>query len=145
VRLLQAWKGKKIYLVDVWQKTKNKEEAITNLQPYEDKYEIIHNTSMNALEKIPDKSLDFCHIDASHTYENVVDDINGWWEKIIPNGILCGHDYWIDQKNYQEKYNKLWKNTGVKQAVDEFVSKHNLQLHCDPLYKTKPNCWYIKK
>ena len=31
-------------------------------------------------------------IDGSHTLEAVERDINIWWNKLLPGGILCGHD-----------------------------------------------------
>jgi glycosyltransferase involved in cell wall biosynthesis len=33
------------------------------------------------------------YIDADHRYESVVSDIQAWWPKVRPGGILSGHDY----------------------------------------------------
>lgn len=41
---------------------------------------------------VPDGSLDFYFIDASHTYKNVVADILAWSLKIKSNGWMIGHD-----------------------------------------------------
>ena len=32
-------------------------------------------------------------IDARHSYDAVLEDLNAWWPKIRPGGILAGHDY----------------------------------------------------
>lgn len=34
----------------------------------------------------------FCHIDATHTYDEVADNIRAVWPVILPGGILCGDD-----------------------------------------------------
>jgi len=43
-------------------------------------------------------------IDADHSYSAVKKDL-GWWDHVLPGGILCGHDY--------------YSFPGVRQAVDE--------------------------
>jgi cephalosporin hydroxylase len=46
---------------------------------------------------------DMVIIDASHEYEDVVEDIEVWSKAVAPGGIICGHDY---------------NSQGVKAAVD---------------------------
>jgi hypothetical protein len=55
---------------------------------------LIHKTSMDALEDIPDRSLDFVYLDGNHRFEYVVNDIVGWSRKVRSGGIISGHD-WI--------------------------------------------------
>jgi len=43
-------------------------------------------------EFVADQSLDFFFIDASHTYKNVVKDINAWIPKLKDDGWMMGHD-----------------------------------------------------
>lgn len=40
-----------------------------------------------------DNSLEFVFIDASHKYEDVLQDIKHWLPKVKIGGWLCGHDY----------------------------------------------------
>jgi hypothetical protein len=68
-------------------------------------------SSIEAAEFVPDNTLSFCFIDAMHTYEAVLEDIKVWRKKVIPGGILAGHDY-------------PW--TGVKKAVDEIFPNVNV-------------------
>jgi hypothetical protein len=49
--------------------------------------------SVRAAASLDDESLDFVVIDAEHSYESVLADINAWWPKLKPGGILVGHDY----------------------------------------------------
>lgn len=61
---------------------------------------------------------DFIYIDAGHTYEEVKDDLNGWWPKLRVGGTFMGDDYMVaDEHGY-----------GVIAAVNEFVQKNNLKL-----------------
>jgi hypothetical protein len=60
-----------------------------------------------------DNSVDFCFIDASHSYENVYKDLNAWYPKIKNQGILAGHDF-ADGSG------------GVGKAVKQFCIDKNL-------------------
>lgn len=67
-------------------------------------------------------------IDASHDYESVKEDLEGWWPHVLPGGLLCGHDYGLFP--------------GVNQAVDEFYETRKtevLELYVDCL------TWWIPK
>jgi predicted O-methyltransferase YrrM len=39
-----------------------------------------------------DGSLDMVYIDACHRYDDVLSDLERWWPKVKPGGILAGHD-----------------------------------------------------
>jgi hypothetical protein len=45
---------------------------------------------MNA---VPTNSLDFVYLDGAHDYENVKGELEPWFERVRPGGILAGHDY----------------------------------------------------
>jgi len=46
-----------------------------------------------ASNEFPDAYFDFVFIDANHTYESVLADIQGWKPKVKPGGWLAGHDH----------------------------------------------------
>lgn len=54
---------------------------------------VIKDTSINAKDSFVNNSLDFIMIDAGHTYEDVKSDINAWFYKVKPGGIISGDDY----------------------------------------------------
>lgn len=56
---------------------------------------IIRKTSMEALEDIPDSSLDFVYIDANHEFKYVAEDICEWSKKVRVGGVISGHDYFF--------------------------------------------------
>jgi len=80
---------------------------------------IIPKRSSTASRPFKDKSIVFCFLDAGHTKEEVLADIEAWMPKIKPGGILAGHDL-------------LGAFPGVRQAVEERL----------PGYVSEPgNCW----
>lgn len=91
------------------------------IQPYE---------SVFAASKLPNELMHFVFIDASHKYEETKADIRAWWDKIIPNGILAGHDFLSDE------------NPEVSKAVREVIPEQFLRYEqTDKGY----GIWYVKK
>ncbi len=75
----------------------------------------IKSTSLNAAKQFEDNSIDFVHIDASHEYKDVLDDIKAWYPKVKPGGIISGDDYIL-----------CWD--GVVNAVNEYFEGKNLYI-----------------
>jgi hypothetical protein len=150
-RILRQWKGSTLFLIDIWPNFEIKNTAIEKLKEFKDKCRFIHKSSIAASEEIPNNSLDFCYLDASHEYNDVKEDINAWWPKVKLGGVFCGHDYscdesyWISERKKLNKPYKPWPNTGVAKAVDEFVSEKNLIMHIDDgdNDRRKVTSWYI--
>ena len=66
-----------------------------NMKPLEEYYQDMKMTSMEAVQKFDDQSLDFVFIDGSHEYEDIKNDIISWLPKVKKGGILAGHDYYF--------------------------------------------------
>ncbi len=75
-------------------------------QHFPDRVNILRMDSVAAAAQVEDGSLDFVFIDADHSYEGCLADIDAWAPKIRRGGMITGHDY-----------NLKWP--GVIQAVDE--------------------------
>jgi len=76
---------------------------------------------------------DFVFIDGLHDYQSVLRDIELWWPHVRRGGFLSGHDY----------SGGPGKHPGVKQAVDEWLSRgdnQNLKLELD-----FDHTWFIRK
>lgn len=105
----QAGQNLQLSVVDTWQPVCDKEQKMAIEQCDNDIYgifcrnmincyvydmlNIIQSTSVEASKRFQDNSLYFVFIDANHSYNNVVEDIQSWLPKIMPNGIIAGHDY----------------------------------------------------
>jgi predicted O-methyltransferase YrrM len=83
-------------------------------------------TSIEAAKEFAAASLDFAYIDACHAYECVVADLDAWFPKVRPGGLLCGHDY--------------FSHRSVKRAVDEWTKARDLWL-----FTTDPDWWFYKE
>ena len=56
-------------------------------------FDIIKDSSYNSAKLFRNSSIDYMMIDAGHTYDDVKSDINIWYNKIKPGGIISGDDY----------------------------------------------------
>jgi predicted O-methyltransferase YrrM len=80
--------------------------------------------SAASAQMFDDESVDFCFVDASHVAEDAQRDIEAWWPKIKPGGIIGGHDY-------------SWGS--VRGVTNAFAGTHGLSL------LAIGNCWKITK
>jgi len=64
------------------------------------------------------------YLDATHTYEACMEDLEAWWPLVKPGGYFCGDD---------------WRYPGINKAVREFCSKRVLD------FDYFQNEWMIRK
>ena len=89
-------------------------EAFKRLSPYACIIE--RSTSMEAVERWSNDTLDFVFIDGNHEFPFVYEDIVEWTKKVRPGGIIAGHDYTEDPVR---KY-------GVIEAVRKYTEENNI-------------------
>jgi len=143
--LLDNWKGSCLFSIDAWKhfpkddyidKANCEDEqhldlyadTTLKLRKFGERSIIWRMTSEEAAKIMPDKTLDFCYIDADHSYDGVIQDLELWIPKIKSGGIICGHDFITDGEYYDEKGN-LVGVFGVEKAVLEYSEKNNWKLH----------------
>jgi hypothetical protein len=107
VCILNGLNIKKMYCVD-WGSDGNADHITPDIKEHFDKIEFIRKNSHEAHRDIPDNSLDFCYIDASHDFLDILADIQDYYPKVKENGYLCGHDY--NLKGVNKAVNLLWMN-----------------------------------
>ena len=95
----------------------------------------INNFSVNAARLFNDESIDFVYVDALHSYEGCMADLEAWYPKLKKGGILSGHDYGEHPHKPEPDF------PGVTRAVDEFFNSKNIEIHEEDYM----NYWGIKK
>lgn len=146
--LLNTWKGKKLYLIDIWkhqdfgyydvfnvsdeQHEQHYKLMLQNVKEFSGRYEIIRKFSVSAAKMFDNDSLDFIYLDANHNYNAVMEDLNAWYPKVKSGGILSGHDF-LDTGGL---------DFGVKSAVTEFITNKQVKLFI--INEPWPT-WYFEK
>jgi hypothetical protein len=114
-----------IYCVDTWAGSVDHKDYnlldpnfiyntfLNSIQPIKDIVTPIKMTSLEASVTFPDEYFDFIFIDASHIYENVLDDMTAWFPKLKTGGLFAGHDY------------GTWD--GVTRAVNKWVVDNKIE------------------
>jgi hypothetical protein len=116
---VDTWAGSKEHFVDYADISNENIYGIfmTNMKDVKNYFSPYRMTSLQAASLFDDKSIDFAFIDASHEYEDVLNDIRAWYPKIKPGGMLAGHDY-----------DDVWP--GVKKAVQECFNNPFINANC---------------
>ena len=87
----------------------------------------IQKLSYEAAEDFEDESVNIIFLDADHTYEGVLKDLQAWYPKLKKGGIFSGHDY----TSYPP-------DDGVFRAVNQFFENKDIKTHSN-------NVWEIIK
>jgi len=107
--------------------------AMARLKPYINAGRVIvlKMGSTQGAGEIAAQSLDFAFIDGNHTFSYVTTDIQNYWIRVKPGGILSGHDYVPSAGR---------EHIQVKEAVDTWIkTRPNLKL------EKHGDCWMIRK
>jgi len=134
--ILKQLKIKKLYLIDIWDKTYDynyvKINKLDTIFEYVKKrfkkntnVRIIKEFSHKAVHLFNNNSLDFIYIDGNHSYNFVYKDIDLWYPKIKVNGISAGHD--------------IFNIPDVLNALKDWTKKDNIK------YTIRPPDWFIIK
>jgi glycosyltransferase involved in cell wall biosynthesis len=97
------------------------------LAVFENRFEIIRMASSEAVS-ILQGSIDFVYFNSLNTYEGVFEVIKIWFSRVKNGGIIGGYDY--GNPNFP------W----VKQAIDEFFKRFNLEIH-----ELGEGIWWVEK
>lgn len=110
-------------------------EAIGQLQPWLQggRCRLVKGLSLDVASEVEVGSLDCCYIDGNHAYEAVIADIQAWWPKLRPGGLLGLHDTYSRNDAYQR--------CGVWDAVFQFANEINQK----PLLTCCTSSWFEKQ
>lgn len=96
----------KLYLVDAWARYSNYRDHVsqdklngfyetTKARVAGFNCELIRKYSMEAVRDFKEGTIDFCFIDANHSFDFVIQDIIEWSKRVRPGGLVAGHDYFV--------------------------------------------------
>jgi hypothetical protein len=137
VELINRNKLGKFYCVDTWKgeaaiaydpATVQDLEKIfkQNLTPVIEHITMLSMISWDSAVHFAEESVDFCYVDAGHSYEAVTNDLTAWWPKLRPGSMFAGDDY---TKGYPE----------VQQAVWDFFKPLDIRV------RRLGRCWLVTK
>jgi len=89
---------------------------------------LLRQTSKEAVKGFKDNSVDVVYIDGNHEYDYVKEDIEIWYPKVKPGGVIGGHDF-------------RGHALGVILAVTDYVNENKLR---DKLQSGGVD-WWIRK
>jgi hypothetical protein len=97
-----------------------------NLSPVIEHITMLSMMSWDSAAHFADESVDFCYVDAGHSYDAVTMDLTAWWPKLRPGSAFAGDDY---TKGYP----------GVQQAVWDFFGPQDIRV------RRSGRCWLVTK
>ena len=123
---VDTWKGEAAIAYDPATVQDLKKIFRQNLKPVLKHITMLSMISWNAARRFQDNSVDFCYVDAGHSYEAVTNDLTAWWPKLRPGSMFGGDDY---TKGYP----------GVQQAVWDFFGPRDIKV------RRAGRCWLVTK
>jgi len=130
--------GLKLHCIDPWEKylrvtTETQDKLYQHcLRKLKGKNAVfMRMTSMEAVQQIPDESLDFVYLDGRHEYDYLLEDTIHWAPKVKRGGIVSGHDLY---HFYQG---------GVVQAIEAYTMANNIQAWY--ITREKEHTWFLVK
>jgi SAM-dependent methyltransferase len=92
------------------------EETKKRLAGYGRRARIVQGFSLDVAQRFKLESLDFCYIDANHTFDYVMRDIIEWSQRVRHGGIVAGHDFMRRPPRGYEKWNVIKATTAYAEA-----------------------------
>ena len=144
---MMKWGMEKLYLVDLWRHVEGMRaelgdpawdhdakyrDCMDKVRPYMERIVVLRGWAHEMAEKIPDESLGMFYEDATHEDEWVSKNLRAYYPKLVPGGLVAGHDY---------------MNPGltVKAAVDRFADELGVEVHVIPENCNEDASFYFLK
>lgn len=135
---LDRWRGHWLICVDPYtdyaerpyDRTIDAMIAVQALMPHYGRFRFVRDRSPDAIGAVMQmiKAPEFCYIDGSHLHDDVLNDIEAWWEVLAPGGLIAGHDF--DETH-----------PGVMEAVTDFAMERDLVVRLT--HEEQMPSWYV--
>lgn len=143
-KILEINRPQKLHLIDVWcteryhEGKRNEVETKFKDQIGTGKVEINIGYSTDIVNQFPEEYFDWIYIDTDHSYQVTKKEIELWFSKIKPGGIIAGHDYILGNWNGFIRY-------GVIEAVHEFCINYGWEILFITMELNIPPSFAIRK
>jgi hypothetical protein len=110
--------------------------TLHRLAPFGTRSQIWRTTGTDAIRLVDDGALSFVYLDARHAEADVAEDIALWEPKVMPGGVVAGHDYFdgvIPAGDF-----------GVKSAVDGYFGERGWTVNETVADRPFSSWWVIK-
>ena len=140
--VMETGAGASCYAVDTWAGDGHTGpyggDVYENLKAHHKQYEsfsqLLRMTFDEALQQVPDESVDLLHIDGLHTYEAVKRDYNTWLPKMSERGIILFHDTVVTERGFG--VHQLWRE--LTPSFPHFNFEHGCGLGVLVVGKDQP-------
>lgn len=100
-----------------------------------DRFDMIRAPSTEAAKRFPNNSVKFVYLDGNHDYKHVLEDLETWYPKMMPTGIMVGDDVNDTDESKRdangdvkiEENGLFYGYYGVKKAVEDFCRDKGLK------------------
>jgi len=124
--------GTRCHAVDTWAGDADAgfygREVYANLSAHHQQYEsfskLLRMTFDDALQQVPDGTVDLLHIDGFHAYEAVKRDYETWRPKLSSRGLVLFHDTMVTERGFGVY--KLWAELSPQFPNFNFAHGHGL-------------------
>lgn len=146
INILENLDIEKLYLIDPWEyylqnnevkphvmqvrATGGEDQAMSVLCEYAHKIIVIRDVSHRAARYVA-PVLDFVYIDGNHNPGKVMVDLELYYERVVPGGLVAGHDY--------------THSSNLKKSVDAFTKRVGGELHKDGCIDGGVDWWFFKR
>jgi hypothetical protein len=166
---LQRWPSAVEYvLVDLWAPQENyrdlanaaqavqdkrMNEAIENTRHWSNKVRICRNFTTVCATRYPNDYFDTLYVDARHDRLGVIEDLEAWWPKVKSDGLVCGHDFVLQDEGPEQSGQDWTKNfdgsidtsrRAVRGAVEDWAARHKRQIQVTYRESDWPS-WCIRR
>ena len=133
---IHSFKRPEIYSIDIKIRDEcklvDRYNQVIFLQGFSNDAKIIHQIG----------KVDFVFIDGGHSYDECLEDLNNYWNKLVSGGIIMVHDYY-------ETGDGILHNLGVSKACNEFYEIHKNEFvpddwNCSPIHRVDSS-WIVQR
>ena len=131
--VLRARTATRCFAVDTWRGDEHAgfygDEVFNDLAAFHERHyagfsKLLRCTFDEALDYIPDGSVDLLHIDGRHHYEDVSHDYNAWLPKLSARAVVLFHDTNVRERDFGVW--RLWEELRRQHPSFEFLHAHGL-------------------